>query len=272
MTQENVEPRPGQSEVETFRISVNFDADMPGFAGCIGNYHNAALTFSDVEFTAGAAEVNGTTVDFHGTEADLAAASVVGQILLLPPEGYVLGQFRVGERESHSPGTFAGLEGAPDFDLDNLALEMGTEALFALELENWSPESVPELAGARLVLTGTATVTSVDARGGSFTLEWQGSIYASPSFRRGDANDSGSVDLSDAVFILHHLFGGGRQPGCLEAADTDDDGRLDISDAIGTLNYLFLGMPPPADPGPFECGPHPLSSRFYLGCEQYASC
>lgn len=74
------------------------------------------------------------------------------------------------------------------------------------------------------------------------------------SFRRGDSDGNGNVELTDAVRTLNWLFLGGVQPQCLDAADSDDTGSVDISDAVKILNYLFLGGAPPAAPGPMECG------------------
>ncbi len=62
---------------------------------------------------------------------------------------------------------------------------------------------------------------------------------------RGDANRSGLLDITDAITILMHLFGGG-EAACPEAADTNGDNRRDVADAIYLLNYLFLGGPAPA--------------------------
>jgi hypothetical protein len=67
-------------------------------------------------------------------------------------------------------------------------------------------------------------------------------------FVRGDSNDDGAVDLSDAVASLSHLFLGGPAPVCRDAADVNDDGILDISDPIGLLFSLFLGSVPLPDP------------------------
>jgi hypothetical protein len=63
--------------------------------------------------------------------------------------------------------------------------------------------------------------------------------------RRGDSNGDGELDISDAVFLLLHLFAAGRSPGCADAADASDDGFLDISDPIAILGQLFLGQEPP---------------------------
>jgi hypothetical protein len=48
-------------------------------------------------------------------------------------------------------------------------------------------------------------------------------------FRRGDCNNDGGVDLSDAVCTLSWLFLGGRTPSCLAAANTNGDAAVDIA-------------------------------------------
>jgi CD109 antigen len=75
------------------------------------------------------------------------------------------------------------------------------------------------------------------------------------TFRRGDSNGDGSVDLSDAVTTLNHLFLGipaGQRSICEDAADTNDDGFLNITDPIALLQHLFLGGAAPAAPYPDE--------------------
>jgi len=76
-------------------------------------------------------------------------------------------------------------------------------------------------------------------------------------FRRGDVDGNGTVELTDAVFILGYLFQGQGAPGCLETADSDDNGQVDISDAIRLLGWLFLGGEPLSAPGSEECGRDP---------------
>ncbi|MCZ6792144.1 MAG: lamin tail domain-containing protein [Planctomycetota bacterium] len=72
-----------------------------------------------------------------------------------------------------------------------------------------------------------------------------------------DANQDGLLDLSDAVALLLHLFGGGRivlpcdggsaaEGGNLLLLDANADGAVDISDAVHVLGYLFQDGPPPA--------------------------
>jgi hypothetical protein len=74
-------------------------------------------------------------------------------------------------------------------------------------------------------------------------------------FRRGDADGSGKLDLTDAIFTLLYLFLGGRAPDCFDAADADDSGAIDLTDAIGSLQFQFLGGVILPDPGPVDCGP-----------------
>ena len=101
-------------------------------------------------------------------------------------------------------------------------------------------------------------------------LEWLDSVVDFPEpvvaegFVRGDADADGKPGLTDAIFILGHLFRGGRAPVCLPAADVDDDGDVNITDAVYLLNFLFIGNRTP--PAPFPgCGPDPTADE--LNCE-----
>ncbi len=91
-------------------------------------------------------------------------------------------------------------------------------------------------------------------------------------FLRGDATADATVDLTDAVFVLNYLFGGGIEPGCAAAADVNADRAIDLTDAVGILIFLFLdaeGAVPPA-PGPYECGVDPTDDG--AGCLIFSSC
>jgi len=94
-----------------------------------------------------------------------------------------------------------------------------------------------------------------------------------PVFHRGDADDSGTTEVTDGVAILNFLFLGGSAPTCMDAADADDDGVLRLNDAIYVLNFLFLGGETPPDPGPVSepCGPDP-GPEDALGCDSYTNC
>ncbi|HEV8335703.1 MAG TPA: hypothetical protein VGR67_04725 [Candidatus Polarisedimenticolia bacterium] len=80
-----------------------------------------------------------------------------------------------------------------------------------------------------------------------------GDAASRSSFLRGDCNDDGRVDLSDAVCILNWLFFAGAGPGCLAVANMDGVGAVDITDPIYLLTHLFLGGPAPVAPYPV-CG------------------
>ncbi len=71
-------------------------------------------------------------------------------------------------------------------------------------------------------------------------------------WQRGDANDDGKLDLSDAVYGLKYLFSGGGPIRCLELGDLDNDGKIALNDPIYLLNHLFQGGHPPATPENIE--------------------
>jgi hypothetical protein len=62
----------------------------------------------------------------------------------------------------------------------------------------------------------------------------------------GDANNSGAVNLSDAIYLLNYLFKGGPPPvPYMCVGDVNNSDSVNLSDAIYILNYLFKGGPPP---------------------------
>lgn len=89
-------------------------------------------------------------------------------------------------------------------------------------------------------------------------------------FRRGDCNDDGTADISDAISTLGFLFLGEGEPGCRDACDSNDDGKVDISDAVSTLRALFLGEGSLPPPGGIECGPDPTADES--ACTSYTTC
>lgn len=97
-----------------------------------------------------------------------------------------------------------------------------------------------------------------------------------PRFHRGDADNNGQLQLTDAVRILGFLFLGQAAPTCIDAADADDNGQLQLTDAVRVLGYLFLGQAPPSPPGPpgdNACGEDPTADgALDLGCETYTNC
>lgn len=88
----------------------------------------------------------------------------------------------------------------------------------------------------------------------------------SPPFRRGDANNDGSLNISDPSFVLAFLFRSGSGPSCAQAADANDDGEINLSDALSLFNWLFRDGEVPPAPG-IDCGFDPTPSGEGLGCE-----
>ncbi len=93
-----------------------------------------------------------------------------------------------------------------------------------------------------------------------------GKVPAGAEYQRGDPDDDGVTDISDAVALLDFLFESGAL-GCLDAADSDASGELDITDAVYLLEYLYLAGPPPPPPFYGLCG-----GSLDLGCVAFSSC
>ena len=104
----------------------------------------------------------------------------------------------------------------------------------------------PGVLWAHAVLTAFLAVTwssSSGLRGSEFSPSGEGGWFI-----RGDADQSGILEITDAIFTLNHLFLGGEDPYCLDALDADDDGQVLINDPVGVLLTLFSGtfvIPPP---------------------------
>jgi hypothetical protein len=105
----------------------------------------------------------------------------------------------------------------------------------------------------------TITPSPIDSCGGAFA----------PTFRRGDVNSDGKIDLSDPIGLLAHLFAQGSMS-CLEAADANDNNRVEIADAVSLLSYLFAQGARPAEPFG-TCGYDPTPIDPPLGCEAFPS-
>ena len=89
------------------------------------------------------------------------------------------------------------------------------------------------------------------------------------TFRRGDSNNDGGTDISDAITLFGYLFLGATAPPCDDAADANDDEGVDISDGIFVLYFLFQNGPAPEAPGAFLCGEDPTvdPNGDNLGCD-----
>ncbi len=80
-------------------------------------------------------------------------------------------------------------------------------------------------------------------------------------YRRGDLDADRALGLDDVLLILDYLFSAPTVLPCPDAADVDDSGRIDLVDAMHLVHHLFTGGPAPAPPR-FECGLDPTPDRL----------
>lgn len=158
------------------------------------------------------------------------------------------------------------------FAQSGLSVELcGLPATFSLLDDSALNMTVPSCGASGPVDLKICTALGCTTLPGAFTVE-----ATSTSFKRGDSNASGIVDLSDGIFTLNYLFTGGATPGCMDAADADDSGGSapDLTDAVFTFRFLFLGGEAPPPPGHLACGPDPTTIGDTLDCAVYppASC
>lgn len=65
------------------------------------------------------------------------------------------------------------------------------------------------------------------------------------SLNCGDVDASGIVNISDGVFVVSYIFGGGPAPQPISAGDVDCNELVTISDAVYLINFIFGGGPVP---------------------------
>ncbi len=64
----------------------------------------------------------------------------------------------------------------------------------------------------------------------------------------GDVDANEVINVSDVVYVVTYIFGGGQPPQPWPAGDVNCDGTVNITDAAYLLAYIFGGGPAPADP------------------------
>jgi hypothetical protein len=148
-------------------------------------------------------------------------------------------------------------------------------ASYSLDGATWPPgEKAEEIPGLPdKVLAGVAACKGAVGASGPQALH---AVIANvawdplPLFLRGDSNDDGKADMSDAVTILWYLFLGIPMNDCKDAADVNDDGMVDISDPVRLLYYYFIGAERPPDPFG-TCGVDPTTVDP-LDCKDFSKC
>lgn len=69
-------------------------------------------------------------------------------------------------------------------------------------------------------------------------------------YQCGDADGNSIVNISDAVYLISYIFGGGPAPVPLISGDTDCNEITNISDAVYLISYIFGGGPSPCQSCP----------------------
>lgn len=120
---------------------------------------------------------------------------------------------------------------------------------------DWGVTSMLTVSDSTVITTNFAddTITEIDSAGtvlarfnvgdGPVALAKIPSCFAI----KGDANGSGGLSISDAVYIITFIFGGGPQPSVYQAGDMNCSGDVTISDAVALISHVFGG-------GPGSCG------------------
>jgi hypothetical protein len=97
---------------------------------------------------------------------------------------------------------------------------------------------------------GYANAVGLDAIGDIFVAgQTNDSLQAATVRYRenwcGDVDHSYFVDISDAVFVVRYVFGGGPAPDPLLLGDVNGDGQVDMNDVVYLITYIFSGGPSP---------------------------
>ncbi len=76
-------------------------------------------------------------------------------------------------------------------------------------------------------------------------------IVCPTTYRFGDANYSGGINISDVVYLINYIFAGGPAPFPIKlAGDANCSSAISISDAVYLISYIFAGGPAPCSPCP----------------------
>ena len=104
----------------------------------------------------------------------------------------------------------------------------------------------PPLISAGTVDTVLLTATGRSMIGVADTDTATTLVFIQP----GDADNSGAIDISDVVYLIAFIFGGGQAAVPVAAAgDADCSSTVDVSDVVFLIAYIFSGGPrPPCSP------------------------
>jgi len=90
-------------------------------------------------------------------------------------------------------------------------------------------------------LNGGALCVWVDYRFGNADIYGQRLNSSQTIYLCGDADSSGLVSITDAVYLVNYIFAGGPQPNPVLAGDLDCNRIVSITDAVYLVNFIFAG-------------------------------
>ena len=178
--------------------------------------------------------------------------------------GTEIGRFNVAEGEvfNNTPAITANPTGEP-VDPGYIPVELSIAKELLVEGENIIAVSVHNAGLNSSDLTFIPTLIQIPGEGG-------GPGPAENLFLRGDVDNNGFVNLTDAVALLLYLFQQGNEPGCTDSSDIDDNGFVNLTDGVSLLNHLFRAGPAPQPPGFLECGVDPTDDDALGNCSSSA--
>ncbi len=173
------------------------------------------------------------------------------------PVGYAVAVTAVADDSvySHKTATI-------DFTVQNNGSIAETFDLTASDKLGWNPTpssaTVSLASGASAVVTVSAACPALTLAGVIDTVFLTATSQSSPSvsdvdtattlvfIQPGDADNSGMINVSDAVYLIAFIFSSGPAPVPVDAAgDANCDGAINVSDAVFQIAFIFSGGPPP---------------------------
>ncbi len=118
---------------------------------------------------------------------------------------------------------------------------IGGDVPFGMDFINGELFGTPVLAG-----TYYFTVKCLDSGSPQKSDTYSATaVVVNPPYLCGDANSSLNVSISDAVFLISYIFGGGPAPQPIMSGDVDCTNIVTISDAVYLISHIFGGGPTP---------------------------
>jgi hypothetical protein len=214
--------------VETIPVGTNPQDIAFGYDGylyvvCTGNYS----TQSGILYKL--APTNGSVIDslpIGGTPASLAITR--SGVLFLSAGGWA----DHGEVYTVDLGDFTVVRGPGNPISTGLGVTTVTTVSDSTIIScNFGDDTITEIAPSGRILatfrTGDGPVAAAK--------------YPACYVAKGDANGSGEINISDAVYLIAYVFGGGLAPVTIDAGNTNCDLHVNISDAVSILAYIFAG-------------------------------